>query len=217
MITQRPETGSRRSSGIKQSTGHRHNLPTRRSHAVERILKHFDFGTARVEVDRHHIEPAGAVGQTMPAHVVDRELRDPPALERRDRFGGRPKRMAVARLHFDENDRLPVSGDDVDFSTAAAIAPRDNCVPAPFEFGAGEIFAGFSKNYTSSGHVSRAQQHLRHPTTKNKEKKKLSSSQPPSVLRRKSRPRFPLPRASAPAAAKSGRRSFPRRGPAGRD
>src|SRR5947207_248486 len=66
------------------------------------------------------------------------------------RFSRLAKRMAVARLDLDEHDRLPVATDDVDFSNAAAVAPDNNCVPAPLELRAGEIFTAFPKDHTRS-------------------------------------------------------------------
>ena len=97
-------------------------------------------------MDRHDVEAAGAVGEPVPRHVVERELRHPPALERRHRLGRLAERPALPRLHLDEHQRLAVARDDVQFATAAAVAPGKNCVPAPLELRAGEIFAGFPES-----------------------------------------------------------------------
>jgi hypothetical protein len=81
----------------------------------------------------------------MPRHVIEGELRDSPAFERRDRFCRVPERAAVARLDLDEHQRRAVARDDVQFATTPAVAPRNYCVPASLELLAREIFARFSK------------------------------------------------------------------------
>src|SRR5262249_30733595 len=55
------------------------------------------------------------------------------------------------RLHLDEHDRRSVAGDDVNFSSARAIAARKNCVPTALQFGAREVFAKFSERLASVG------------------------------------------------------------------
>ena len=84
----------------------------------------------------------------------------PPQLSVRDRAGCEPRCPALAPrdgidrvataggstgLHFDEDERPAVSGDDVDFASSRAVAAINNCVPAPKQFVAGEIFPGFSQ------------------------------------------------------------------------
>src|SRR5438477_7359007 len=78
-MTQRPVTGSRRSSGI------------------ERVLEDGDDRTARVEMDRNDVEAARAVRQVIAHHVVERELGDLSAFEAGDRIGRRAEGVAVAR------------------------------------------------------------------------------------------------------------------------
>src|SRR2546426_6861133 len=77
MMTQRPVIGSLRNSGI------------------ERVLKDLDDRNAGVEMDRHDVETAGAVGEVVSHDVVERELRDPMALERGDRFGRLAERVPL--------------------------------------------------------------------------------------------------------------------------
>src|SRR4051812_37785177 len=125
MITHRPVTGSRLNSGI------------------ECVLINLDRRLARVDMDRDDVETARAVRQPTPRHVVQRELRDPAALERCDRLRRVPDLPPFPRLHLDEPHRLAVARDYVNFSAAAAIAPGDNCVSALPKLRAGEIFAVF--------------------------------------------------------------------------
>src|SRR4051812_44801979 len=99
MITQRPMMGSRRNSGI-------YNLQS-----VESVLKDLDPRPSPVEMNRHHVETAGTLGQSASGHVVERQLRDPPALEGRYRFGRLPERVPLPRLHLDKHHRLIVAGD----------------------------------------------------------------------------------------------------------
>src|SRR5207245_268763 len=76
MMTQRPETGSLRSSGI------------------EGVLKQFDCGRAGlagVEMNRHDVKAAWTVGQTLTHEIVERELHNLMLLPSGDRFRGRPE------------------------------------------------------------------------------------------------------------------------------
>src|SRR6185503_11156526 len=94
----------------------------------------------------------GTTRELMPHDVVERELRDSLALERGDRFGRLPELATVPRLHFDEHQRRAVSRDDVQFSTAPPVAPRNYCVPAPLQLAAREIFAGFPEYLPGACH-----------------------------------------------------------------
>src|SRR3954451_14627597 len=127
MITQRPETGSRRSSGI------------------EGVLKQLEDRRAAGELNRHDVEPAAAVAAVMARQVVLRDLDNPLALERSHRVGAAAERVILTRLHLDEHDRLPVARDDVNFATASAVAPGDDCVPAAFQLAARQLFAVFAE------------------------------------------------------------------------
>src|SRR5258708_7682523 len=91
MITQRPVTGSLRSSGIKC------------------VLIDFNRRLARVEVNRADVEPAGTTGQMMPHHEVRGEPHHPCSLEGRDRFRRLAEVPAGPRLHLDEHYRRPVA------------------------------------------------------------------------------------------------------------
>src|SRR5258706_11757842 len=125
---------------------------------VEGALKYFDHWHAGVEMDRHDVEPAGTVCQSMSHEIVECEPRDLHSLARRDRLARLSECPALPRLHFHEHHRLAVAGDDVQFSTAAAVAPGNNCVPAALQLLTGQIFAGFSKRHAMLRHASRHQQ-----------------------------------------------------------
>src|SRR6478736_4226739 len=84
MITQRPETGSRRSSGI------------------EGVLIQLEDGSAAAQLDRHDVEAAAAVAAVVARQVILGDLDHPPALERGDGIGAAAERQVLARLHFDE-------------------------------------------------------------------------------------------------------------------
>src|SRR4029434_11230461 len=104
-----------------------------------------DVRTAVLDVDRHDVEPARPVVQVVAREVVDGHLRDATLFPRCN--GGRATAafVAVTGVYFDEDDRFFVMGDDVDFAESGAITARENCVPAAFEFRAGEVFAHFSE------------------------------------------------------------------------
>src|SRR5918911_968683 len=127
MITHRPVMGSLRSSGI------------------ECVLKNLHHGPSAVELNRHHVEPAGTLGDVLAHDVVGGQPRHAQLLQPRDRLGRVAEPVAVARLHFHEYQRRAVARDDVDFSTAPAVPPGKYCVPAPFELATREIFASFSE------------------------------------------------------------------------
>src|SRR2546428_2610615 len=110
MITQRPVTGSLRNSGT-----------------VECVLINLDNRAAGVEMDRHHVKPAWIVRQPATSHVIERELHHPPPLDPRDRFGGVAEVVGLARLHFDEDQRLAIPRDDVQFSTPPAGPTSTRC------------------------------------------------------------------------------------------
>src|SRR5471032_3404226 len=119
---------------------------------IEGVLEDLDLWPARIELDRHDVEAARAIREVMSGHVVERDLRDPPALERGDGFSRLAEPPAVARLDLDEHQRGAVTRDDVNFSTTPAVAPGNNGVPARLELRAREIFTGFSKGDTSLRH-----------------------------------------------------------------
>src|SRR4026207_844729 len=62
--------------------------------------------------------------------------------------------MAVSRRVRDEHEGRAVAGDDVQFATTPAVAPRNYCVPAPLELLAREIFARFPENLSAGCHVA---------------------------------------------------------------
>src|SRR6266508_921442 len=99
MMTQRPETGSLRNSGI------------------ESVLKKFDRGRAGIEMHRHDVEAARTIGQTLAHKIVDRELRDLTLLRDSDRLRRRAEHAAFARLDSYEHVRGAFFLYDVAFST----------------------------------------------------------------------------------------------------
>src|SRR5262249_40696328 len=103
---------------------------------VEGVLVHIDHGTIPVELNRHDVEPAGTISEAVTRQVVSRERHHPAPLERRNRFGCCTELEPAARLDFDEDRRLAVARDDVEFATPPAIPAGNNCVPAPFELAA---------------------------------------------------------------------------------
>src|SRR5262245_21653852 len=117
MITQRPVMGSLRSSGT-----------------VECVLVDLDNRHAGFEVYGDHVKTARAFRQPVAGEVFQRQLLHPAALHPRDGFTRSAKRAAVTRLHFHEHQRRTIAGDDIQFSTAATIPARKNCVPAPQQF-----------------------------------------------------------------------------------
>src|SRR5215470_12561125 len=101
MITQRPVTGSLRSSG-----------------KGECVLINLDDRPSGLEMDGYDVEPARLAREPVPRHVIDRQLRHCPLLEWRDGFGRRAELVRLARLHLDEDERRAIARDDVQFSTA---------------------------------------------------------------------------------------------------
>src|SRR5689334_13304162 len=109
MITQRPVTGSLRSSGI------------------ECVLEDLDRRLAAAEEDRDDVEAARhAIDEIVAHQEISRDVPHAPPLERGDRLRAVAELGRLARLHLDERQRLAVAGDDVDFATPLAIAPGKN-------------------------------------------------------------------------------------------
>jgi len=125
MITQRPVTGSLRSSGI------------------ERVSKYLHCWRFAVDRDRHNVEPARRVQPPATRQKPEGELHDPPLLVDRDRFAAVPERRTVPRFDFHEHDGGAVARDDVNFSTGLTPAAFEDFVPASFELATREIFACF--------------------------------------------------------------------------
>src|SRR4030095_2963488 len=111
------------------------------------------------------VEPAGALREAMPHQVIERQPRDRAPLVCRDRFARLSKRTSFPRLHFHEHHRLAVTSDDVQFSTAAAVTPGNNCVPAPLEVFTSQSFAGFSERDACLCHDVHARARAQPPLT----------------------------------------------------
>lgn len=89
----------------------------------------------------------------MMAHqVVGRELDDTVLLERGDSLAAVAERVAVPGFDFNEDNRIPVARDDVNFSTPPAVAAGKNCPPTLLKFANREIFAQFSKGHALLSH-----------------------------------------------------------------
>src|SRR4051812_5610092 len=105
MMTQRPVTGSFRSSGI------------------ECVLVDLDGRLAPLELDRHDIEPEGTVDEMVPRQVVGGKPHDSAPLSGAHRFDRLSIRVPPAGLDLDEYGRPSIAGDDVQFATGHAVAP----------------------------------------------------------------------------------------------
>ena len=133
----------------------------RRANSIEEVMRQADYVTLHVplfdktrhlidarrlavdHVDGHHVKPARRVVQMVTGQVIDGHLRDALLLAPRDRRRRAAEIVPGARLHFHEDRRLAVAGDDVNFSVPGAISARKNCVPAAPQLGAGQIFSHF--------------------------------------------------------------------------
>ena len=108
---------------------------------VERALEQVNRRAGTVDLNRHHVESARAVRETMPGDVVERHLRDAPPFAGGHGVHPFAEFTAIPRLHLDEDQRLAVAGDDVEFATAAAVAPGKYDVPSTLQLRARKIFA----------------------------------------------------------------------------
>src|SRR5262245_36197270 len=177
----------------------------------------------------------------MPHQVIERQPRDRAPLGRGDRFTRLSKRMSFPRFHFHEHHRLAVTGDDVQFSTATAVTPGNNCVPAPFEFFTSQVFADVSERDACVCHEANArakalpltglsrrregyEEHEEHLCRKPRDLRTLrvfvisrsftARARRPSARPRRSAPPYRPALWSAPGGARSGSRSYRRRAPA---
>ncbi len=85
------------------------------------------------------------------ATVIEGHRGDPALLRTRHGFGRVAAPRRSPRLHFHEDERWPVLGDDVNFSKARAEPGGKNCVPAFRQRLAGEQFALFSERLAIGG------------------------------------------------------------------
>ena len=120
---------------------------------IECVRDDLDRWTVCSDDDRHDIEATGTIGHPLPREKVRGSRNDAPALRPCDGIGTRTIRGAVSCLHFDEDDRRPLLGDDVNFATAAPISSGKNRAPAAFQFATGQVFADFSKDIARTRHV----------------------------------------------------------------
>jgi len=86
--------------------------------------------------------------QALASKVVDGHARNAPLLPAGHRSGSPAELLRHPRFDFDEHNRDAILRDDVDFAEPRSVAAFNNCVPAPLQFGAGEIFTGNSKGLT---------------------------------------------------------------------
>ena len=103
-------------------------------------------------IDRDHVEATRTIDQLVPRHVVERHPREAALLRPADGFRRAPIFFTDTSLHFDEDRRLAVARDDVDFAMPRAVAAGKNCVPPPLERGDGNIFSCFSKTEALERH-----------------------------------------------------------------
>ena len=176
MMTQRPVTGSRRSSdngrglslrsAVVRLLGHRLRAYGLRSTVHESTDFDLGFGYGGTDYSPTMKAPRTIVTDGRPSMTVtattsnrhgrraDAMTRQP--IRRHHRHAvtlgecQRVFRAAVTRgpacLDFDKHQRITVARHDVDFAGACAVAPGKNRVPLSPQFVAGEILAGFSKD-----------------------------------------------------------------------
>jgi hypothetical protein len=118
---------------------------SRGSHrCIKCVLIDLDRRFGAAHVDRDDVESTGTIEQPVAGEIVACQLLHPEALEAGDRLRGVPELVPAARLHFHEHHRRTIAGDDVQFATPPAITAGKNCVPAPFQLEAREIFSDFT-------------------------------------------------------------------------
>jgi hypothetical protein len=98
--------------------------------------------------NRNNIKATGGIGQSLPRQVIGGHRADSGAFSPGNRLGWRAEPIRSSGLDLDEHDGVAVPGDDVNLASARTVAARNDCVPAPLELPAGEIFAGFPKENT---------------------------------------------------------------------
>jgi hypothetical protein len=92
-------------------------------------------------IDRDDIEPTRTLNQVVPRQIVQRDTGHPSSLEQRDRLRARAELTPLARLDLDEDDRLTIARDDIQFSSPTSIPAGKYFVPSSLKLLAGQIFA----------------------------------------------------------------------------
>ena len=116
----------------------------------ERIGVHLDSGLAPADINRHDVEAARTTGNPPAYEKLLGHPRNPLLLLPRDGRAIASERVSRPRFHLDEHERLTRLRDDVNFSIPAAIAAFENCVPATYQFAAGECFPDFPKRLAAA-------------------------------------------------------------------
>src|SRR5438093_9621928 len=88
--------------------------------------------------------------------VVHGHTGDAALLPRGNGCRGAAEVVAQPRFHFDENNRVAIFGNDVDFAEPGAIPAFNNCVPAPLQLRARECFSSNSQCLTLVHEASQA-------------------------------------------------------------
>src|SRR5947208_2990051 len=112
MMTQRPVTGSLRSSDI------------------ESVLIHLNARNAGLVPDGHDIEPAPPIEPSAARKIIHSHPPDAALLPHGDGLSPVAVLPAGARLHLDKHNHVLVARDDVNFSVLGSVTPGKNCVPA---------------------------------------------------------------------------------------
>ncbi len=89
------------------------SAPAFESEGVGDVPNFWDFSTFD---DLDDVEPARALVPASPGQEGQCGARYSPLLEGRDRLGRGAEAATAACLHFDEDDQLPVQGDQVDLT-----------------------------------------------------------------------------------------------------
>ena len=88
-------------------------------------------------LDRDHVEPDLAPrGGRHLGKILPRGADDPAPLGGSDRLLGRPEVGDLERADLDEDEHIPLSGDDVDLPALRPVVPLDDREPRPIEVAA---------------------------------------------------------------------------------
>jgi len=104
------------------------HLPS--ANRLEGVLEVFDGGLLLVRwpSDSDDVEAGAVFKQVVAAEVTQRDARQAALFVLINGFGGMATVMRRARLDLDEDNRLSVDGDEIDFANSISLAMCDNDV-----------------------------------------------------------------------------------------
>ena len=135
---------------LATQTGHPNGLSD-----PEGVDDHLNDGSLpRPQSHPDDVKPARRLRGAQSEQIAAGHVDEPALLPDVDRGDRTTKSVASPGLDLDEHEGVDVLRNEVNLAESGAIPPCKNCVPAPPQLAAGEIFSEFAKRQPGLGHWS---------------------------------------------------------------